>query len=455
MIFGVLSIFIEPIYIVAALGLLLMAAVVMSSPEAGLLLIFLTLPFLSTMTLVAVLLLIFLSYVLKLICGRRVIKFTLVDFTVAAFLLFLFFGGVFTVDFSSVPKMLVFVCFMLGYFVVKNTVRSPALVRKCLYSLAVSSVLVSLYGLYQNFFGTPSTVWQDTAMFSEIKGRVVSTFANPNVLGEYLILIFPIILALMITAKHINERFALLLAASASCACLVFTWSRGAWLGFAVSLVLFLCLSSKHFFTAGILMLPIFAAALFFGSGTSIVRRFTSLGDSSTSYRLGIWRGVLLMLADVFYFGIGIGEEAFADIYPFYALNGIETAPHSHNLYLQITVEIGLFALIAFLILFLLSRSALSASAKCRLQSQQNHMSRHILRNRRFPYPRIHGLRVVQLPPVPAFLDDSGTWYRAYFHGEKHRRGIRAILLLNPKLSGRLRRSDGIFKISAGKRAKP
>ena len=350
MIFGVLSIFIEPIYIVCALGLLLMAAVVMSSPEAGVLLIFLALPFLSTMTLVAVLLLIFLSYILKLICGRRIIKFTLVDFTVAAFLLFLFFGGVFTVDFSSVPKMLVFVCFMLGYFVVKNTVRSPVLVRKCLYSLAVSSVLVSLYGLYQNFFGTPSTVWQDTAMFSEIKGRVVSTFANPNVLGEYLILIFPIILALMITAKHINERFALLLAAAASCACLVFTWSRGAWLGFAVSLVLFLCLSSKHFFTAGILMIPLFTAALFFGSGTSIVRRFTSIGDSSTSYRLGIWRGVLLMLADVFYFGIGIGEGAFADIYPFYALSGIEAAPHSHNLYLQITVEVGLFALIAFLI---------------------------------------------------------------------------------------------------------
>lgn len=56
------------------------------------------------------------------------------------------------------------------------------------------------------------------------------------------------------------------------------------------------------------------------------------------------------MLADVFYFGIGIGEGAFADIYPFYALSGIEAAPHSHNLYLQITVEVGLFALIAFLI---------------------------------------------------------------------------------------------------------
>ena len=65
-------------------------------------------------------------------------------------------------------------------------------------------------------------------------------------------------------------------------------------------------------------------ALLFAFSGTSIVRRFTTLGDSSTSYRLGIWQGVLLMLAHTFYFGIGIGEGAFADIYPFYALSALK-----------------------------------------------------------------------------------------------------------------------------------
>ena len=361
MVFGVLSIFIEPIYLVAGLGLALLAALILSSPEAGILLVFLVLPFLGTMALVGGLALIALSYVLKLLCGRRVIKFALVDFAAMAFLVFLFSGGIFSVDSSSVSKMLVFVCFMLGYFVVKNTVRSPALVRKCLYSLSVSSVLVSFYGLYQNFFETPSTVWQDTAVFSEIRGRVVSTFANPNVLGEYLILIFPIILALMVTAKHSNERFAMLIAAAASCACLVFTWSRGAWLGFAISLVLFCCLSSKHFFTAGIFAIPFVALFLFFGSGTSLVRRFTTLGDSSTSYRLGIWQGVLLMLANTFYFGIGIGEGAFAEVYPFYALSGIETAPHSHSLYLQILTELGIFGLLAFcLFIFLFAQCSLT-----------------------------------------------------------------------------------------------
>lgn len=349
MVFGVISIFVEPIYVMATLAVLVLAAIVLSSPEAGIILIFLALPFLETMHLAAVLCLILVSYVLKLICGRRILRFHLVDFSVLAFLAFVFFGGVYTVDDSSFRKMLVFICFMLSYFVVRNLISSPPFVRRCLYALTISATLVSIYGLYQNFFGSLSTTWQDTAVFSEIKGRVVSTFANPNVLGEYIILIFPIILALMASAKRANERFALLIAAALNCACLVFTWSRGAWLGFAVSIVLFLCVSSKYFFTAGLLSIPVLGTAIYFGMDSSIIRRITSFGDSSTSYRLGIWEGVLRMLQDVGFYGIGIGEGAFARIYPAYALSGIETAPHSHNLYLQITVETGIFSLLAFL----------------------------------------------------------------------------------------------------------
>ena len=57
------------------------------------------------------------------------------------------------------------------------------------------------------------------------------------------------------------------------------------------------------------------------------------------------------MLEDIGLYGIGIGEGAFAKLYPVYALSGIEAAPHSHNLYLQIAVETGFFSLFVFLVL--------------------------------------------------------------------------------------------------------
>lgn len=353
MLFGVLSIFVDAATIVLVLAGIMLVSIVLSMPEAGVLITFLVLPFVTTKLLILMLGLILVSYVLKLLCGRRVLRLSLIDYTVAVFLFFTIFSGIITVDSSSFPKMLVFVIFMLGYFVVKNTISSPSLVRRCLYSLVASSALVSAYGLYQNFFGEISTVWQDVTVFSEISGRVVSTFENPNVLGEFLILVFPVTLALMISVKSASQRFAFFCAALLNAACLVFTWSRGAWLGFVIATVLFFLLSGKHFFTAGILLSPLALFGLSFMGNTSVFRRFTTFGDSSTSYRLSIWRGTLDMLKDTWWYGIGIGEGAFRKVYPAYALPGIETAPHSHNLYLQIITEGGIFALLSF-ILFIL-----------------------------------------------------------------------------------------------------
>lgn len=354
MLFGFMSIFIEPLLLFFAIILFVLLVAMISSPESGVILILFALPFMSTVQLFIFICLIFISYILKLICGRRLWRFHLIDFSVFGFLAFLVFGGIVTVDGSSLPKMLLMMCFMGMYFVIKNIINSPAMVKRCLYALVISSAVVSVYGIYQNYFGALSTKWQDMEMFFEIKGRVVSMFDNPNVLGEFLILIFPITLALMATSKLSYERFFLFAIAMMSCWCLVFTWSRGAWIGCMIATVLFLCISSKYFFTAGLLSLPWVGTFVWLKRDSLILTRLTSFGDSSTSYRLGIWKGVLRMLEDVGLFGIGIGEEAFKKIYPMYALTGIEAAPHAHNLYLQIAVEMGVFALIAFLIFIFL-----------------------------------------------------------------------------------------------------
>ena len=71
------------------------------------------------------------------------------------------------------------------------------------------------------------------------------------------------------------------------------------------------------------------------------------MSDSSTSYRVFIWLGTLLMLRDFWLGGIGLGEKTFRTIYPYYSYVGI-TAPHSHNLYLQLVVESGIAGLLMF-----------------------------------------------------------------------------------------------------------
>ena len=85
----------------------------------------------------------------------------------------------------------------------------------------------------------------------------------------------------------------------------------------------------------------------------NIVTRFLSIGDmadSSTLYRVYTWKGSLSMLKDYFWGGIGYGAEAFQQIYPIYAYAGIEKAVHSHNLYLQILIGLGVAGLICFVL---------------------------------------------------------------------------------------------------------
>ena len=97
--------------------------------------------------------------------------------------------------------------------------------------------------------------------------------------------------------------------------------------------------------------LPIIIVFLPFIIPETMVERMMSvgnLGDSSTSYRVFIWLGTLEMLKNFWLGGIGMGEGAFRTVYPLYSYNGI-IAPHSHNTFLQLTVEGGVFALVIFL----------------------------------------------------------------------------------------------------------
>lgn len=351
LLFGVASFFVSPLLLLIGIVGLIAAYLVLISPEFGVLAIIVALPVAPTMGLVAAVLYTALCFLLKLMCGKRSLRFDLMDGGVLIFMLLMIGGGLVAMSRASMKPMLVYVAFMVGYFLVVNLIRSREWMMRCVTGAVFSCTLVALYGLYQNFFGTVEQTWQDSDMFSEIEGRVVSTFENPNVLAEYLIMVLPLMLALFIVRKSSGGRFTLFVCAACTAACLVYTWSRGAWLGFLIGLVIFLMMYSKNtlavmlFGALGIPFLP-------FVLPESITQRFLSignLGDSSTSYRVYIWQGVINMLKDYFPSGIGIGNDSFKLVYPLYALSGIETAPHSHNLYLQIAVELGIVGLIVFI----------------------------------------------------------------------------------------------------------
>ncbi len=367
MISGLLSAVIDPVLIFALIVVVAFIYIVLAVPEFGVVSIAFLMPFLPTMVLAGLAIFVCIAFAIKLIRGKRVLDFGLLDFFVALFAVMTGFAGIVSMSSGSIMPALLFVCLISGYFMVSCCIRSAEWIYRIILSTVTSAMIVSLYGIVQYAFGTfGANAWLDSDLFEGIAGRAVATLENPNMLGEYLVLILPMALALLLVKDGGNKKYSFMCTATMAM-CLLLTWSRGAWLGFMFAVVVFLLIWSKRsmwIFAAGILSLPILPFIL----PDSIINRFTSIGnmaDSSTSYRVSIWRGAVHMLRDNLFGGIGVGESAWYEVYPDYTLPGIEAAPHSHNLFIQIALEQGIFGLIVFLIiLFLLIRISFNLFAR-------------------------------------------------------------------------------------------
>jgi len=236
------------------------------------------------------------------------------------------------------------------YLVIVNTIETKEELYGLLRLFVISGALVALYGVCQYVFGwTTANAWIDEEMFEEETMRVYSTLGNPNVLGEFLLLVIPVSAVFMIKDKWERiSKYVYALMFALLFLCLILTQSRGCWIGFMLSAVIFVTFYEGRLWS----ILPIVILLLPLVVPDTIVDRLLSVGnmeDSSTSYRVYIWMATLGMLKTYWLGGIGMGEAAFNEVYPFYSYNAI-VAPHSHNTFLQLTVEAGVGALLVFVV---------------------------------------------------------------------------------------------------------
>lgn len=362
MILGALTFFIHPVYYVLTALLLLGVALVFTYPEIGVLGLIALVPLSAfhshpSMLLFWVVVVNCVSYFVKLIRGKRVAKFGLVDFSVLLFALVTLLGGLFgaggTASFES--AILYFVLFF-GYFLTVNLIRTQEWVRRCIVTLLIFGGVSAIIGVIQIFTGSLDASWIDSEMFSDISVRITGTFDNPNVYASYLLLVLPFVPVILLQKNSSVKKSPFVVGFLLLMICLVETWSRGAWLGFAVAFVLFFLICSRRslpYLLLGGVLLPIGATLL----PDNIVSRALSIGsasDSSSMYRISAWKGVMTMLEEHWLGGIGVGEAAFSTVYPAFSYAGIEGIRHAHNLYLQILSETGIAGLLMLVIVLIL-----------------------------------------------------------------------------------------------------
>lgn len=356
---GALTYFVPLPLILGVLAALVFVLRVFVQPEFGVPLLFFLMPLAPTIVLIFAIAVLLISLAIKVIRGNRTFRPETLDVAVLVFGVFFLFGGIFSVSAASLQPALVYVCFLGAFFLVVFSMTTEAWLRRCAGAALFGGFAVSLLGIAEAVTGRLAgpSAWLDQTVFGSIPGRAVATLENPNMLGEYLVLLLPLALYGALHAEGAKSRFFGVVSFVSMVACLGLTFSRGAWVAATAAFLFYMILDRRSFWPLVLTAAVLVPLVLWVLPGDFFLR-LTTLSDSSVLYRVHIWEGTLLVLRDFFWGGIGVGYAAWQKIYPTYALEAIEQAPHAHSLPLTLLVEIGVFGLLVFAaVMFLFMQS--------------------------------------------------------------------------------------------------
>ena len=241
------------------------------------------------------------------------------------------------------------VAFLIVLFAVSAVHRPQDL--QLLIVIAVAGVVVaSLYGCYQGIIGVPVVAnQQDMALNKDMPGRVYSFFDNPNNFAEILVMLMPFLLALFLNARTWRGKLLSVLALIPCVASIGYTLSRSSWIALAFGVVVFIILLNWRFLplliVGGIIAIPFLPA--------SIMNRILTIGnmnDTSTLYRFAIYDNTTYLIRDYGVRGVGLGTDVMRQVFRVYPTMFDGNYPiHTHNNYLQMWGELGIFGAISYL----------------------------------------------------------------------------------------------------------
>lgn len=263
---------------------------------------------------------------------------------------------------SSLKGFAKFLVYLTAYFLFLSNFDTWARKERAVFVVCLSALIVSLYGVWQEMVGVaPLALWEDIEAMGGNVVRVYSTLRNPNLLGGYLIGVIPLCLSLLIMRRD-WRRPLLALSLVASLFALVWTYSRGAYIGFFVSIVVFFALLLRVAWQRGkrkvrvailfciLFFLFISVAGIIFSPTIKgrVKSIFSVWGHTSNVTRFTIWQSSIRMFKDHFLLGIGPGNDTFRKVYAFYMRPRFNSLA-SYNVFLEVGVENGVVGLICFI----------------------------------------------------------------------------------------------------------
>ncbi|MGV8083250.1 MAG: O-antigen ligase family protein [Coriobacteriia bacterium] len=265
--------------------------------------------------------------------------------------------------------LLSFINYAVIYFLVLQFADRASRVKTLLQSLFFSSVLVSLYGVLQ-YAGLDPITWGSLPFEAN---RAFSTYGNPDLLGGFLMFSLPIALGLALAEEDWRWRLGYWFGFGLNVVCWIVAFTRGAWIGGAVGLVLLIVVAWRH--SAKLQAIDWAPAAtitalagVIIGLSTrnasevmNFVARFRSIFDFSSGSgrtRTEIWQAAIeaIKARPIF----GWGADTFRLVFPKFKpaaytkdAGYLSVADNVHNYPLQLATGIGIIGVLLLYAIFI------------------------------------------------------------------------------------------------------
>jgi len=270
--------------------------------------------------------------------------------------------------------------YLLWFFIVVRLIEDDRDFSIFYGALLILGLCIALHGIYQYIVATPIPASWTSDTEQSVRTRVFSITGSPNICGALLVLTAPLAAGLAYYSRELRVQCAALAATCIMCLSIVFTFSKGAWLGLFVAVLLFACFLDRRLIA---LMAAGAAGAVL--AIPSIAHRITYLftadyvAASQRAGRMVRWEtGLRLLEESNSWFGFGLGRFGGAVAMQNQVIEQSKTFSYFYmdNYYLKTLVEMGYIGLFFYLLLLFglvlwclraIGRTKLSANHRARV----------------------------------------------------------------------------------------
>jgi putative inorganic carbon (HCO3(-)) transporter len=265
---------------------------------------------------------------------------------------------------AAVNDLATLTLYLLLFALCARVLRSSRIRSWIITLYLLVSLIVSVYGLRQWFFGAAQlATWVDPESPLSKTTRVYSYLGNPNLLAGYLVPAVVLSLVAIFAWQSWVKKALAVTMLGVNSACLVLTFSRGGWIGLLVAVFTAMVLLvywwsvqmppfwrtwSLPIMLGGFLGFLVLAVIFVEPVRLRVFSIFADRQDSSNNFRRNVWDAVFEMIRDRPIIGIGPGHNSFNKVYPLYQRPRY-SALSAYSILLEVAVETGFIGLACFL----------------------------------------------------------------------------------------------------------